>query len=187
MNFPFICSNIPAAPAYGVYISQLIRYSRTYGSCQDFIDRGLLLTRKLLNQEFILVKLKSSIQTFYGRHYDFVERYGISVSQMITICSTLRKHFPVIPSCMTYHTTSATSGAGTAYPSRAPQFTSVFSGVRVTRSLVCVVCSSIYVFWLPLWYLQTLLIVSSLMNLGYIIHCTQIMSFTVSATGSALF
>ena len=52
-----------------------------------------------------------------------------------------------------------------------------FSGVRVTRSLVlcvcfvdrclsfcpfsfghCVVCSSsIYVFWLPLWYLQTLL------------------------------
>ena len=24
VNFPFICSNIPAAPAYGVYISQLI-------------------------------------------------------------------------------------------------------------------------------------------------------------------
>jgi hypothetical protein len=25
VNFPFICSNIPAAPAYGVYISQMIR------------------------------------------------------------------------------------------------------------------------------------------------------------------
>jgi hypothetical protein len=24
VNFPFICSNIQAAPAYGVYISQLI-------------------------------------------------------------------------------------------------------------------------------------------------------------------
>ena len=56
----------------------------------------------------------------------------------------------------------------------------VFSGVRVTRSLVlyvcfvdrclsfctfsfghCVVCSSsIYGFWLPLWYLQTLLIIA---------------------------
>jgi hypothetical protein len=53
---------------------------------------------------------------------------------------------------------------------------SVFTGVRVTRSLVlcvcfldrclsswpfsfghCVVCLSIYGFWLPLWYLQTLL------------------------------
>ena len=32
MNFPFICSNIPAAPAYGIYISQLIRYSRACGS-----------------------------------------------------------------------------------------------------------------------------------------------------------
>jgi hypothetical protein len=27
VNFPFRCSNIPAAPAYGVYISQLIGYS----------------------------------------------------------------------------------------------------------------------------------------------------------------
>jgi hypothetical protein len=28
VNFPIICSNISAAPAYGIYISQLIRYSR---------------------------------------------------------------------------------------------------------------------------------------------------------------
>jgi hypothetical protein len=27
VNFQFICSNIPAAPAYGVYLSQMIRYS----------------------------------------------------------------------------------------------------------------------------------------------------------------
>jgi hypothetical protein len=26
VNFPFICSKIPAAPAYGVYISQMKRY-----------------------------------------------------------------------------------------------------------------------------------------------------------------
>ena len=45
-----MCSNIPAATAYGVYISQLIRYSRACGSNQDFLDRGLLLTRNLLNQ-----------------------------------------------------------------------------------------------------------------------------------------
>jgi hypothetical protein len=34
----------------------------------------------------------------------------------------------------------ATSGAGTAYPSGAPEFTTVFSGVRVIRSLVLCVC-----------------------------------------------
>ena len=58
VNFPFICSNIPAAPSYGVYISQLIRYSRACGSYHDFLDRGLLLRRKLLNPGFIVAKLK---------------------------------------------------------------------------------------------------------------------------------
>jgi hypothetical protein len=84
VNFPFICSNIPVVPAYGVYISQMIRYSRACGSYQDFLDRGLLLTRKLLNQGFLLVKLKSSLGKCYGRHHDLVDRYGISVSQMTT-------------------------------------------------------------------------------------------------------
>jgi hypothetical protein len=45
---------------YEVYISQMIRYSRACGYYQDFLDRGLLLTRKLLNQGFLLAKLKSS-------------------------------------------------------------------------------------------------------------------------------
>jgi hypothetical protein len=73
--------------------------------------------------------------------------------------------------------TGATSGAGTVHFSGASEFAPGFySRVRVTRSLVshvcfvdrflffctfsfdhCVVCSSIYRFWLPLWYLQTLL------------------------------
>ena len=81
VNFPFICSNIPAAPAYGVYISELIRYSRACGAYRDFLDRVLLLTRKLLNQGFLLGKLKSSLRTSYG---DLVDHYGISVSQMTT-------------------------------------------------------------------------------------------------------
>jgi hypothetical protein len=80
VNFPFICSNIAAAPVYGIYISQLIRNSRACGSYQDFLDRGLLLTRKLLN----LVKLKSSLRIFHDLHHDLVDRYGISVSQMTT-------------------------------------------------------------------------------------------------------
>ena len=34
----------------------------------------------VLNQGFLLVRLKSSLRKFYGRHYDVVNRYGISVS-----------------------------------------------------------------------------------------------------------
>ena len=114
------------------------------------------------------------------------------------ICSTCRKHFPVLSSFMTYHrvcnyinTTGVTSGAGTAYPYGVPEFTPGFSGVRVTRSLVlyvcfvdrclsfcsfsfghCVVCSSsIYGFWLPLWYLQILLFIYQYNTTFWLMNC----------------
>jgi hypothetical protein len=41
---------------YGVYIFQLIKYSRAYSSYHDFIDKGLLLKRILPNKVFIVVK-----------------------------------------------------------------------------------------------------------------------------------
>jgi hypothetical protein len=49
-------------------ISRPIRYSRACDSYQDFLDRGLLQRRKLLNQGFLLVKLKSSLRRLYGLH-----------------------------------------------------------------------------------------------------------------------
>ena len=48
LKFPYICSNIPEYSAYGVHISQLIRYTRVSSSYGDFIDRGRLLTNKRL-------------------------------------------------------------------------------------------------------------------------------------------
>jgi hypothetical protein len=70
---------------------------RTCGSYQDFPDRGLLLTRKLLEQEFLLVKLKSSLRKLYGRQHDLVDRYVIYVSQMTTDGSLSKyTHFSVI-------------------------------------------------------------------------------------------
>jgi hypothetical protein len=91
MNFPFIYSNIPAAPVYEVYMSQLIHYSRACGSYQYFLDSGLLLTRKLLNQGFLFVKLKSSLRKYYDRHHG---RYGIFVSQMTTDMFHLSQALP---------------------------------------------------------------------------------------------
>ena len=134
VNFPFICSNITTAPAYAVYISQLMRYSRACGSYQDFFDRGLLLTRKLLNQWFLLVKLKSSLRRFYCRHHDLVDRYG---------------HFPVLSSFITFHwicnqinSMGVTSGAGTANPSGALDFIPGFQwgSCYSTFSFLCNAC-----------------------------------------------
>ena len=41
--------------------------------------RGLLLTRRLLNQGFLLAKLKSLLRTFYDRHHDLVDPLKIGV------------------------------------------------------------------------------------------------------------
>ena len=127
--------------------------------------------------------MKSSLRKCNGRHNDVVNCYGIFMWQWPPICSICHKHFPVISSFMTYYrvcnyinTLGATSGAGSTYPSGAPEFTPVFSGTRVARPLVlyvcfldrwfsfctfsfrhCGVCSLIYGWWLPFWYLQTLL------------------------------
>jgi len=63
-NSPFLDSNIPSSPAYGVYMSQLIRYSRTCNSYRDFRHRSVLLTKKLLSQGFIETRLISILIDF---------------------------------------------------------------------------------------------------------------------------
>jgi hypothetical protein len=50
INFPNMCSNIPASPAYGVYISQLFRYARASSNYSDFLKRHLHLTDKIIQQ-----------------------------------------------------------------------------------------------------------------------------------------
>ena len=57
-NFPFLSSNIPSSPAYGVFISQLIRYARACSSYECFILRARRLSSKLLKQGYLVERLK---------------------------------------------------------------------------------------------------------------------------------
>ena len=82
VNFPYLSSNIPSSPAYGVFTSQLIRYARASSLYKDFIDRSMLLAKKLLTQGYEMPKLISSLKKFYGRHHELVDRYDVHVSKM---------------------------------------------------------------------------------------------------------
>ena len=184
----------------------MIRYSRACGPYQDFLDRGLLLIMKLLNQGFLLVKLKSSLRKIYGRHHDLVDRYGISVTNdhgYVPLVVSTSRFFP--------HSRFIT-GFVTRLTRRVPLVEQelinlpehlssppVFSGVPVTRSLVvrvcivdrclsfctfsfghCVVCSSsIYGFWLPLWYLLPIVlsVLSSIYEFWLPLWYLQALSF----------
>ena len=65
VNFPFLSSNIPSAPAYGVYVSKLIHYARTCSN-QDFMERGKVLTIKLLSQGYQHIKLVAHLRSSMG-------------------------------------------------------------------------------------------------------------------------
>ena len=69
-NFPFLSSNISSSPAYGVFISQLIRYARACSSYECFILRAVRLSSKLLGQGYVMQRLESSLRKFYGRYGD---------------------------------------------------------------------------------------------------------------------
>ena len=83
INFPFLSSNIPTSPAYGVFISQLIRYARACSSYECFILRATRLSNKLLEQGYVKERLKSSLRKFYGRYGDLIKQYEVSLSQML--------------------------------------------------------------------------------------------------------
>ena len=52
VNFPFLDGDVPRSPSYGVYISQLIRFARVCSYVDDFNNRNLFLTAKLLKQGY---------------------------------------------------------------------------------------------------------------------------------------
>ena len=132
VNFSFICSNLSAAPQciWSIYLS-VDPNSRGCGSCHDFLDRGLLLTRKLLNQGLLVVKL---LKTFTSKLCAVATVTWLTAMEYLChkwprICSVCRNHSPVLSSFMISHrvcnksnSTGATCGAGTAYPSGAHDF-----------------------------------------------------------------
>ena len=82
VNFPFMSSNIPSAPANGVYASQLIRYARCCSNYSDFLLRHRALVTKLLSQGYKVDRLSNTFKKLYGRYTDLVGQYKKNVCQM---------------------------------------------------------------------------------------------------------
>ena len=83
INFPNMCSNIPASPAYGVYISQLIRYARASSNYSDFLKHHLHLRNRLLDQGYEKIRLIRSLKKFIFQYQDLVEIYSVSAEKII--------------------------------------------------------------------------------------------------------
>ena len=66
IHFPNMCSNIPTSPAYGVYISQWIRYARASSNNSDFLKRHLHLRNRPLDQGYKRFALFDLLKSLYS-------------------------------------------------------------------------------------------------------------------------
>ena len=83
VNFPYLSSNIPESPAYGVFVSPLIRYARVCSKYEDFLFIGSILVSKLFKQGYSSRKLQTTFRKFYGRHTNLIHKFDTSVSHML--------------------------------------------------------------------------------------------------------
>ena len=89
VNFPHLDSNIPNTPAYGVFISQLIRYSRICSDFSSFQAKSLQLCNRLIKQGYKYFKLKSTFKTFLSRQPLVRIKYKQKVASMLKDCLVL--------------------------------------------------------------------------------------------------
>ena len=75
--------DVPLAAAYGVNISQLIRFARVSSHVTDFNTRNKLLTAKLLNQDYRYHKLRKAFSKFYRRHSDLVSKLNVGLESLL--------------------------------------------------------------------------------------------------------
>ena len=80
VNYPYLSSNIPESPAYGVFVSPLIRYARVCSKYEDFLFWGSILVSKLLKQGYSSRKFQTIFRKLYGRHTDLVHKFDTSVT-----------------------------------------------------------------------------------------------------------
>ena len=66
INFPNMYNNIPASPAYGVYISQLVRYARASSNYSDFLKCHFYLRNRQLDQGYKKIRLFDLLKSLYS-------------------------------------------------------------------------------------------------------------------------
>ena len=83
VNFPFLDGDVPCSTSYGVYISQLIRFSRASSYVADFNTRNKLLTQKLIKQGYRYHKLCKTFSKFYRRYYDVISKFQVGLKSLL--------------------------------------------------------------------------------------------------------
>lgn len=83
VNYPHLDGNIPSKPAYGVYISQLVRIGRICDSYDGFQNKHYKLTKRLVKQGFVYEKLVFSFKKFCRKYPHIFSKFGVSLRKHV--------------------------------------------------------------------------------------------------------
>ena len=104
VSFPFLHGGVPRRTSDGVYISQLIRFTRASSNLSDFNCRNKALIAKTFGQGYRYFKLLKAFSKFYCRQRALVEKYNVSLKRhfynkvyrnqnfTVTSCTELEKN-----------------------------------------------------------------------------------------------
>ena len=82
VDFPFLNRDVPSSPFYGVYISHLICFARMCSNDDDFNNRNLFLTAKLLKQGYRYHNIRKAFSKFYHKHSELIVKYNIGLKTL---------------------------------------------------------------------------------------------------------
>ena len=83
VNFAYLDSNIPTGPAYGTYISQLVRMGRICGDFASFASRNYKLTTRLIKQGFRYERLCVAFKKFSQKHQSIFSKFNATLKQHV--------------------------------------------------------------------------------------------------------
>ena len=66
-----------------IYISQLVRFARVCSNVEDFNNRNLFLTAKLLKQGYRYHKIRKAFSKLYHRHSELIVKYNIGLTTLL--------------------------------------------------------------------------------------------------------
>ena len=69
--------------SYGVYISQLIRFTRVCNHVADFKARNKCLTAKFLQQGYRYHKNRNTFSKCYRKHYELISKFSVALKTLL--------------------------------------------------------------------------------------------------------
>ena len=76
VNFPWLSGDVPRLPSYGIYISQLVPFTKCCTSVLDFHSKNLQITSKLLAQVYKYHKLRKTFGKFFRSYSELLSKFG---------------------------------------------------------------------------------------------------------------